>query len=116
MAYDAQVLLPTLIGSILSCIASCLVLISYIIYADQQRSFRHALVLNLALAGKTLSETQELELTFVIEFINSLNNSISGIDVLSSRSMLNPGSACTLNGWVGQWSVQVSETAASLEA
>jgi hypothetical protein len=58
MAYDAQVLLPTLIGSILSCIASVLVLISYIIYADQQRSFRHALVLNLALAGKTLLDTQ----------------------------------------------------------
>jgi hypothetical protein len=57
MAYDAQVLLPTLIGSILSCIACIFVLISYIIYADQQRSFRHALVLNLALAGKTLFET-----------------------------------------------------------
>jgi hypothetical protein len=114
MAYDAQVLLPTLIGSILSCIASVLVLISYIIYADQQRSFRHALVLNLALAGKTLLDTQEL--TFAVEFINSLNNSISGIHVLVHRSMITPGAACSVNGWVGQWSVQVSESTAFLEA
>jgi hypothetical protein len=60
MAYDVQVLLPTLIGSILSCIASCLVLVSYVLYASQQRSFRHALVLNLALAGKTLLEIQKI--------------------------------------------------------
>jgi hypothetical protein len=57
MSYDGQVLLPTLIGSLLSCIASTVVLLCYIIYADQQRSFRHALVLNLALAGKASSET-----------------------------------------------------------
>jgi len=53
MAYDAPVLIPTLIGSLLSCVATTGVLISYIIYAEQQKSFRHALVLNLALAGET---------------------------------------------------------------
>jgi hypothetical protein len=58
MPYDGQVLLPTLIGSLLSCVASIFVLLCYIIYADQQRSFRHALVLNLALAGKGSPETQ----------------------------------------------------------
>lgn len=52
MVYDGQVLIPTLIGSLLSCIATACVLIAYVKYAAQQRSFRHALVLNLALAGK----------------------------------------------------------------
>jgi hypothetical protein len=58
MKYDGQVLLPTLIGSLLSFLATSCVLISYMIYADQQRTFRHALVLNLALAGNSASQTQ----------------------------------------------------------
>ncbi|KAH5451279.1 hypothetical protein HBI30_136540 [Parastagonospora nodorum] len=92
MAYDAPVLIPTLVGSLLSCVATTGVLISYIIYAEQQKSFRHALVLNLALA----------------EFINSLNNSISGLYVLT-RGKTTPSAACTLNGWMGQWSVQAAD-------
>lgn len=59
MAYDAPVLIPTLVGSLLSCVATTGVLISYIIYAEQQKSFRHALVLNLALAGKTREGTPQ---------------------------------------------------------
>lgn len=111
MSYDAEVLIPTLIGSILSCVATTCVLISYVIYANQQKSFRHALVLNLALAGKYSAIrklAEKSELTIPPEFINSLNNSISGLYVLT-RGPTTPGVACTLNGWVGQWSVQVRD-------
>ncbi|CAN9339066.1 unnamed protein product [Alternaria sp. RS040] len=93
MPYDLTVAIPTLVGSLLSAVATSCVLISYIVYADQQRSFRHALVLNLALA----------------EFINSLNNSISGIYAIVNRGNIAEGPACSLNGWVGQWSVQAAD-------
>ncbi|KAH7063303.1 G protein-coupled glucose receptor regulating Gpa2-domain-containing protein [Macrophomina phaseolina] len=92
MAYDELIATITLVGSLLSCVATTCVLISYIVYHEQQRSFRHALVLNLALA----------------EFINSLNNSISGIVYVTNHS-LSPSPACTLNGWVGQLSVQAAD-------
>ncbi|KAL5113662.1 hypothetical protein ACEQ8H_008449 [Pleosporales sp. CAS-2024a] len=51
MPYDAEILLPTLVGSLSSCLASVGVLVSYVIWADEQRSFRHVLVLNLAVAA-----------------------------------------------------------------
>lgn len=51
MAYDDLVARFTLAGSMTSCIATSLVLLSYFIFRDQQYSFRHALVLNLAAAG-----------------------------------------------------------------
>lgn len=50
MAYDDLVARFTLAGSMTSCIATSFVLLSYIIFRDQH-SFRHALILNLALAG-----------------------------------------------------------------
>ncbi|KAG9188773.1 hypothetical protein G6011_07478 [Alternaria panax] len=93
MPYDLRVAIPTLVGSLLSAVATSCVLISYIVYADQQRSFRHALVLNLALA----------------EFINSLNNSISGVYAIVNSGNISEGPACSLNGWVGQWSVQAAD-------
>ncbi|KAL1794687.1 hypothetical protein ACET3X_006503 [Alternaria dauci] len=93
MPYDLRVAIPTLVGSLLSAVATSCVLISYVVYADQQRSFRHALVLNLALA----------------EFINSLNNSISGIYAIANRGNIKESAACSLNGWVGQWSVQAAD-------
>jgi hypothetical protein len=37
-----------------------------------------------------------------------MNNSVSGVHVLVHRGMLTAGLACIVNGWVGQWSVQVS--------
>lgn len=51
MAYDDLVAKFTLAGSMTSCIATSLVLLSYFIFRDQQYSFRHALILNLAAAG-----------------------------------------------------------------
>ncbi|KAJ0165522.1 hypothetical protein CTA2_10950 [Colletotrichum tanaceti] len=92
MAFDAAVSSVTLTGSILSFLATSGVLISFIFYHDQQRSFRHALVLNLTLA----------------EFMNSLGNSISGIIYMKDKE-LRPSAACVLNGMVGQLSVQASD-------
>ncbi|EUC50283.1 hypothetical protein COCMIDRAFT_82260 [Bipolaris oryzae ATCC 44560] len=88
-----SVAVPTLVGSLCSAVATSCVLVCYVIYADQQRSFRHVLVLNLALA----------------EFINSVNNSISGAWVVANQRDLVDGVACNLNGWVGQWSVQAAD-------
>ncbi|KAK6220164.1 hypothetical protein QIS74_05666 [Colletotrichum tabaci] len=92
MAFDAAVASVTLTGSILSFLATLGVLISFVFYHDQQRSFRHALVLNLTLA----------------EFMNSLGNSISGIIYIKDKE-LHPGAACVLNGMIGQLSVQASD-------
>ncbi|OJD31291.1 glucose receptor git3 protein [Diplodia corticola] len=92
MAYNELIATVTLVGSLLSFVATSCVLISYIVYHEQQRSFRHALVLNLALA----------------EFINSLNNSISGIINVANHG-LSPSPACTFNGWIGQLSVQAAD-------
>ncbi|EMD60791.1 hypothetical protein GGP41_009753 [Bipolaris sorokiniana] len=88
-----SVAVPTLVGSLCSAVATSCVLVCYVIYADQQRSFRHVLVLNLALA----------------EFINSVNNSVSGAWVVANQRDLVDGVACNLNGWVGQWSVQAAD-------
>jgi hypothetical protein len=41
------------------------------------------------------------------EFLNSLNNSISGIYAVTGHKPLSPGLACEVNGWAGQFSVQV---------
>ncbi|KAL0944664.1 uncharacterized protein CTRU02_202551 [Colletotrichum truncatum] len=92
MAFDAAVASATLTGSILSFLATSGVLISFVFYHDQQRSFRHALVLNLTLA----------------EFINSLDNTISGIIYIKDKD-LKPGPACVVNGMLGQLSVQASD-------
>ncbi|KAF4954073.1 hypothetical protein FSARC_12240 [Fusarium sarcochroum] len=82
----------TLAGSLLSCVATSCVLVSFAIYRRHLRSFRHVLVLNLMLA----------------EFINTLNNSISGIIFLKTGH-LKPGAACVANGFIGQLSVQAAD-------
>ncbi|OJD31877.1 glucose receptor git3 protein [Diplodia corticola] len=95
MNYDPAISVPTLVGSLLSCLASACVLLSYVLLAPQQPSFRHALVFNLALT----------------EFINSLNNSVSGVYVVERRNGLIRGTACQLNGFVNQLSVQAADFA-----
>lgn len=42
------------------------------------------------------------------EFINSTNNSVSGVISLMHAGDLEAGSSCTANGFLGQFSVQVS--------
>lgn len=46
-----QTAVPSLVGSLLSCLATFTVLVLYIVFRQWQRSFRHALILNLSLAG-----------------------------------------------------------------
>lgn len=107
-----SVAVPTLVGSLCSAVATSCVLLCYVVYADQQRSFRHVLVLNLALAGTTpysLIAASTGQTNHTTEFINSVNNSVSGAWVVANQRDLVDGAACNLNGWVGQWSVQVSQ-------
>ncbi|KAF2225290.1 G protein-coupled glucose receptor regulating Gpa2-domain-containing protein [Elsinoe ampelina] len=93
MALDLAVQIPTLIGSCLSCAATSLVLVLYIVRWSEWRSFRHNLVLNLTLA----------------EWINSANNSISGIITFVRGSHLVHSPGCTANGFIGQLSVQAAD-------
>ncbi|KAK8172748.1 G protein-coupled glucose receptor regulating Gpa2-domain-containing protein, partial [Phyllosticta citrichinensis] len=91
--YDPRIALPALVGSLLSCVATSAVLVCYALYRGQQRSFRHALVFNLALA----------------EFVNTLNNSISGSIKVANHGGLTPGFLCSLNGFIGQLSIQAAD-------
>lgn len=43
------------------------------------------------------------------EFVNSFNNSVSGIIYVKARRDLEPGAACMVNGFVGQLSVQAAD-------
>lgn len=65
MAYDDLVAKFTLAGSMTSCIATSFVLLSYLIFRDQQHSFRHALILNLALAGTLHPNANDVSLSGV---------------------------------------------------
>jgi hypothetical protein len=49
-----------------------------------------------------------------IEWINSTNNSISGI--FANFNQLMEGPACTANGFIGQWSVQAADLSTLLIA
>ncbi|KAK8226995.1 G protein-coupled glucose receptor regulating Gpa2-domain-containing protein [Phyllosticta capitalensis] len=93
MGYDSAVNIPTLIGSVLSTFATFTVLVSYLIFSQQKRSFRHALVFNLSLA----------------EFVNSLNNSISGLYIVDHHHDLNKGPTCDANGYIGHLTVQAAD-------
>ncbi|KDQ28615.1 hypothetical protein PLEOSDRAFT_1111885 [Pleurotus ostreatus PC15] len=80
--------------SLLSAIGSGLILLCYLAL-PLKKHFRHVLILNLAVA----------------DFINSVNNSASGAQILMHRKDLSPGPGCVLNGFVGQLTVQATDTA-----
>lgn len=90
--YDPLVDPLVLFGSCLSGLMTFFVLLSFAVYRQEQRTFRHALVFNLAVA----------------EFINSLNGAASGIYFVITRE-LTPGALCSINGWLGQVSIQASD-------
>ncbi|KAF9699561.1 hypothetical protein EKO04_002621 [Ascochyta lentis] len=90
-SWDPASSLPTLIGSLLSLLATATVILLWIFAGGKKRrDFRYALILNLTVA----------------EFLNCLNNSTSGIAAVARRKPLLPGTACKVNGWAGQFSVQ----------
>ncbi|KAB8279049.1 hypothetical protein BDV30DRAFT_202164 [Aspergillus minisclerotigenes] len=88
MAIDLAVSVPTVVGSLLSALASAFVLVIFAI--SPKNHLRHWLILNLTIA----------------DFLNATNNTVSGFLVVSRRHDLNPGPGCQLNGWIGQFSVQ----------
>ncbi|KAF3771196.1 hypothetical protein M406DRAFT_326591 [Cryphonectria parasitica EP155] len=81
-----------LLGSSLSLVSTFCVLLTFAIYRQEQGTFRHGLVFNLALA----------------EFINSLNGTASGVYFVITKK-LTPGALCSINGWVAQVSVQAAD-------
>ncbi|KAI1325538.1 G protein-coupled glucose receptor regulating Gpa2-domain-containing protein [Xylariaceae sp. FL0255] len=92
MAYDKVIAVVTLSGSIVSVIATTFILGCFIVFNKSQRSFRHALIFNLALS----------------DFINSVNNVTSGAIYVREQALY-PGAACKFNGWIGQLSVQATD-------
>ncbi|KAG5970415.1 hypothetical protein E4U55_001681 [Claviceps digitariae] len=88
-----SIVIPTFVGSLLSCVASSTALVLHMTLPPK-RHFRHALILNLLIA----------------DFINSLNNTISGAAVLAQGYTLTAKApttpACIANAWIGQFSVQ----------
>ncbi|EKG11916.1 hypothetical protein MPH_10959 [Macrophomina phaseolina MS6] len=96
MGWDPAVSIPTLVGSVLSFVASTIIFVFWAAFGGQRggerRSFRYALILNLTFA----------------EWVNSLNNSVSGLYIVTNHGKrhLEKGPACELNGYMGQISVQ----------
>ncbi|KAF2133037.1 hypothetical protein P153DRAFT_429035 [Dothidotthia symphoricarpi CBS 119687] len=90
LVWDPASSIPTLIGSLLSLAATSTVILLWIFAGGRKRDFRYALILNLTVA----------------EFLNALNNSVSGIAANVLKKPLSPGAACNFNGWAGQFSVQ----------
>jgi hypothetical protein len=109
-AWDAASSIPTLTGSLLSLFATALVILLWIFAGGKKRrDFRYALILNLTVAGMyhyTLDICIQLTRG---EFLNCLNNSVSGIAAVIRHRPLSPGLACQVNGWGGQLSVQVGQ-------
>lgn len=104
---DLALAVPTLVGSILSMFAAGIIFLCYLILPPQ-RHFRHTLILNLAAAGKLiLDQSFVVAECVLLDFLNATNNTISGIYAIIHRS-IPAGPACTFNGWVGQFTVQVS--------
>ncbi|KAG6000613.1 hypothetical protein E4U21_005286 [Claviceps maximensis] len=89
----SAIVIPTFVGSLLSCVASFTALVLHITLPPK-RHFRHALILNLLVA----------------DFFNSLNNFVSGAIVISdgytrtAKAYVTP--ACAANAWIGQFTVQ----------
>ncbi|KAL0950722.1 hypothetical protein HGRIS_007498 [Hohenbuehelia grisea] len=84
----------TFSGSVLSAIGSGFILLCYLAL-PMRRHFRHVLILNLAIA----------------DFVNSVNNSISGSYILYTLRYPSAGLKCTLNGLIGQVTVQAGDCA-----
>ncbi|KAK6522422.1 hypothetical protein TWF281_002983 [Arthrobotrys megalospora] len=83
----------SLIGSLSSFIGSGFIVVTYLLLPIK-RHFRHSLILNLAIA----------------DFINSSNNSTSGLWRLLNRREIPDSPGCIANGFLGQLSVQATDT------
>ena len=86
---DWVVAIPMVTGSLLSFLGAGTILLCYLVL-PQKRHFRHALIINLAIA----------------DLMNAANNSASGLWVFATRAKMTNGPGCTANGFFGQLSVQ----------
>lgn len=57
MDWDPAIAIPTLVGSLLSLVASTVVIICWLVFGGERRSFRYALILNLTVAGMVPTKT-----------------------------------------------------------
>ena len=102
-------------GSVLSILGTLFVLISYLIL-PHKKHIRHALIINLTVAGKLHSlgsralPNHDTDKYVPQDFINSVNNSVSGLIVIATDHLLVDSPSCTANGFIGQLSVQVWPT------
>jgi hypothetical protein len=92
MAFDRQISSITLTGSVLSSVTTFCVLCCFVVFRQNQRTFRHALVFNLALS----------------DFINATTNVISGSIYIRDHKLVD-SPACVANGWIEQLSVQATD-------
>ncbi|KAF3932377.1 hypothetical protein ABW19_dt0202731 [Dactylella cylindrospora] len=81
-----------LVGSLSSCIGSGLIVVCYLILPIK-RHFRHSLIFNLAIA----------------DFLNSTNNSTSGLWKLIKQKDLPRSPGCIANGYFSQLTVQATD-------
>ncbi|KAF2153568.1 hypothetical protein K461DRAFT_224476 [Myriangium duriaei CBS 260.36] len=94
MTLNLAAQIPTLIGSVMSCLATFGVLIVIIVNWSKRHSLRHVLIANLIFS----------------DFANSLNNTISGIYILAHGKIpTRATSACIANGFIGQFTVQATD-------
>ncbi|WAO82859.1 Git3 domain-containing protein [Fusarium falciforme] len=92
---DPVIAIPTFMGSLLSFLATSIAIVLHVVIPPK-RHFRHALIINLLVAAWS-------------DFMNSLNNTISGAVALASTSVdknTSVGAGCIANAWFGQLSVQ----------
>ena len=105
-AVSIDISIVTAIASIPSVVGSGFILICYSIL-PLNNHFRHVLILNLAVAGELSYHFLYWSLNWFVDFLNSLNNSVSGLYILASKTDLHKGPICVFNGVVCQITVQV---------
>lgn len=109
---DLALVAVTLTGSLLSLFGTSFILLCYMIL-PHKRHIRHALIVNLTFAGESRFPVGNLGIWefeswwCATDFMNAMNNSISGLWVVWTDSNLQVSDGCTANGFVGQLSVQV---------
>ncbi|SJL18563.1 uncharacterized protein ARMOST_22157 [Armillaria ostoyae] len=90
--FELALAITDFVGSTLSAIGSGFIILCYVLL-PMKKHYRHPLIMNLAIA----------------DFINGINNGISGA-VFLATGPLTQSPACTANGFVGQLSVQATDT------
>ncbi|KAK0472429.1 G protein-coupled glucose receptor regulating Gpa2-domain-containing protein [Armillaria luteobubalina] len=90
--FELALAITNFVGSALSAMGSGFIILCYV-FLPMKKHYRHPLIINLAVA----------------DFINGVNNGISGAVVLA-KGPLTQSPACTANGFIGQLSVQATDT------